>query len=128
MQADTSQIPVSSAAGKGHSRLDGRTIEAQAVRRQMADFVAALGGPAAVDAVAMLRIERAVELSVTAKRLRTRALRGEPVDIAALVKIENAADRAMRDLGLDRQREPAGPSLTEYLANHHGNGEEGDAT
>jgi hypothetical protein len=36
------------------------------------------------------------------------------IDIAALVKLENLADRAVRRL--DRKREPAKLSLAEYLA------------
>jgi hypothetical protein len=86
------------------SRIDGRTTPARRAKALVAKFVAELGGP--VSAVQMLKIERAAQLTVAAECLRAAALRGEEVDPLGLVRIENLAGRALRDLQARTKREP----------------------
>lgn len=123
---NTLQIPARPAGDEGRitsrsvrgASLDGRTAAARRVKVLIAGFVAQLGGAAVVDAAILVACRRAAELAVVAEERRRQALRGEAIDLAELVKIEGAADRATRRLGLDRyQRKPtAGPDLRSYLA------------
>jgi hypothetical protein len=83
------------------------------VRRVAAELKAALGEVTNPMMVAAIR--RAAELSVIAADLRARRLRGEPVDIGELVKAENAARRAVADLGI-KPGKAAVPSLADHLA------------
>ena len=95
-------------------KLDGRTEAARRTKRLVAEYVAALGGPEAVDAAMLDKVRRAAELVVVAERARAAALRGE-ADLDNLVRIERLSELAVRRLHLDRKRGPAGPSLAEYL-------------
>ncbi len=45
-------------------------------------------------------ITRAVDLVLIAERTRAEALRGGAIDLSALTRIEGAADRAVRRLGI----------------------------
>ena len=96
------------------ARIDGRCKVALRVKAKVAGYVARLG--AAADAVALAAYQKAAELAVVAEDLRAKQLRGEPVDLDAMAKAQGLADRAERALALDRRREPAGPTLAEYLA------------
>jgi hypothetical protein len=90
--------------------------------KRTADFVARylelLGNPTGVDILA--RIISAAELQVLAEQARFKALEQTIVDAAVLdqiVRLESAAARAVRRLGLDQvKRKPDGPSLDTYLA------------
>jgi hypothetical protein len=77
----------------------------------------ALGG-GTIDPMTSAAIRRAAELSTIAADLRARRLRGEAVDVDQLIKIENAARRAVIDLGIkpSARRDPAGQTLAAYLA------------
>lgn len=97
--------------------LDGRSAIAKRTLRLINRFVGALGGAARVSPVQMLAIRRAAELTVTTEQMRASALRGEPVDVLALVRLENLATRAVAALGLDqRQPEPKPPETFADLA------------
>jgi hypothetical protein len=75
--------------------------KAVARRKQLIDgYVAALGGSARVTATQMTDVERAVDMTMLALDMRTRALRGDKVAITDLVRLEGAADRAVRRLNL----------------------------
>lgn len=66
----------------------------------------------------MLRsnVRKAAELSALAEQPRADSLRDGDVDPLALVRLDGAASRAVRALGLDRRRrDPAPPTLSEYL-------------
>jgi len=66
-------------------------------------------------------VRRAAELTVLAEKARHEALRAEtPFDPDLLVRLDNSAARAVRDLGLDQRREPAKLSLRELLEQEAG--------
>jgi hypothetical protein len=77
---------------------------------------------ASITPVLQSKIARAARLAIIAEQMGERALRGEPVDAGAptlsdLVKAENLAARAVRELANIARREPDGsPSLRDYLA------------
>lgn len=99
----------------GSLRFDGRSKAAKRVKKLAAGYIAQLGG-GEPDAATRAAIQKAAELVVVAEGLRGRALRGESVDLSEMVKVQGVADRAVRALGLGRQREPAHVPLRERLA------------
>ena len=109
------RVPAKARSRTERARYNGRSREARSVRRLIGELKGALGG--AVDAMTAAAIQRAAELSVIAATLRAGRLRGEAVDIAELIKAENAARRAVADLGIrPGKAPPAGQTLNEYLA------------
>jgi hypothetical protein len=59
-----------------------------------------LGGEAALSDVAAMAVRRAAELLTLAELARADMLNGKPTDMLALVRLEGAASRAVRVLGL----------------------------
>jgi hypothetical protein len=101
--------------------LDGRRCAARRVRDLTASFVAALGGASCVDAALMVNVKAAAELVCAAETARARMLRGETIDLGELVKLQNAADRAVRSLAIPPgAAKPRPPSLAEHLAAKYG--------
>jgi tagatose-1,6-bisphosphate aldolase non-catalytic subunit AgaZ/GatZ len=97
--------------------LDGRTAGGRRRRDLIEAFVAALGGADACSDVTMVAVVRAAELTAVAEEARAAALKGDPtVDLGSLVRIEGAADRAVRALGLKAVVAAKAPSLQEHLA------------
>jgi hypothetical protein len=86
--------------------LDGRRRAARRLRAIAADMEAQLPKPLTDAQLAL--VKRASELALAAELARGQLVRGEPVAIAEVVKLENLAARAWRDLGLDRRREHVG--------------------
>jgi hypothetical protein len=86
------------------------------VRSQEADLKALLGD-VPINPIMAAAIKRAAELSVIAADLRAKRLRGEPVDVAEIVKAENAHRRAVADLGIKNstKHEPERHELAEWL-------------
>ena len=87
--------------------------------RRVADLVRAylraLGNPANIEQQAA--VIAAAELQVLAEEARGAALKETGrADLDQVIRVQGAADRAVRALGLDRKREPVGQSLAEYLA------------
>jgi hypothetical protein len=79
-------------------------------------FVAALGGDETkLNEAQRVSIRRAAELSTLTEEQRAKALRGEVIDPLALVRLEGAADRAVRALNL-KPSAPRVPSIAEALA------------
>lgn len=111
---DTAEMQTPALADTMPRRLDGRTGNAKRVRELVAVFTGQLGG--SLDALQRETVTRAAELTVAAESMRKRSLRGETIDIAELIKLENAASRAVRGLNLGRQAARK-PSLREHLAN-----------
>jgi hypothetical protein len=71
-------------------------------------FVNALGGEQACSELTMVAVRRAVELTVTAEVVRAGMLTGNlQSDITGLIKLENAARRAVLALGLKVEPPPA---------------------
>jgi len=92
------RAPAKARSRTERARYNGRSREGVRVRVLTAGFRAALGGP--TGALMELAIARASELVVIAEGVRARAVRGEPVDLDMVVKVENAARRAVADLGI----------------------------
>lgn len=79
--------------------LDGRTRAARRARALAAAFRRELGGPASVAQTAA--IERAAALCALAEDTRTRRLAGDlSVTLEDLVRVDSAADRSVRRLGI----------------------------
>jgi hypothetical protein len=76
-----------------------------------------LGGWAVLSDTMAANVRRAAELVALAENARADALRNGNTDALGLVRLEGAANRAVRALQLDRKkREPgAASSLSEYL-------------
>ena len=96
--------------------LDGRRRAARRLRVIAADMEAELPAPLTNSMRAL--VKRASELALAAEMLRGEMVRGGPVVVSEIVKLENLASRAARDLR-NRAAAPgptSGPSLSEYLA------------
>lgn len=78
------------------SGLDGRSRSARRLRAIAADMEAQL--PAPLTAAMRAMVKRASELALAAELLRGELVRGGPVAISEIVKLENLASRAARDL------------------------------
>ena len=94
--------------------IDGRTRSGRRARELARQFEAAIGGDLTDNQ--RLAIGRAATLTAIAEDRRMRALAGEPVLLDDLVRVERLAMQATRNLGLDKRREPAEPSLAQVLA------------
>src|SRR5687768_15605469 len=78
--------------------LDLRSPAARRYKDLIASFTNALGG--ILTDAQQVAVQRAAGLTVAAEESRAKAMRGEPVEIADLVKLENLADRAVRALNI----------------------------
>jgi hypothetical protein len=95
--------------------LDQRTRAATRARKLAAEFEAELGGN--VTTAMHIAIERAAALTVVAEDARARRLAGDlSITLDDLVRTDRAAAAAVKALGLDKRREPTGPTLHEYFA------------
>jgi hypothetical protein len=95
--------------------LDGRTVAARRAAALAETFAAEFG--AGLTPAQRIRVETAAALTAIAEDAQTRRLAGDPmITLDDLVRAVSAARRAVRDLGLDRRRVPASPTLSEYLA------------
>lgn len=104
--------------------LDGRSPAGRRRIDLIETFVARLGGWDAVrDEQLAWDVRRAAELVALAEAAREEALKGGPVDLGALVRIEGAADRAVRRLGFSQAAGAREQSLGEYLAARAAEGE-----
>ena len=81
---------------------DGRSVLMRRRRDLFAIYLAAFGGEATVSAATMLDVRRAADAVALAEENRARALRGETIVLDDLVRLENAAARAVRALGLKK--------------------------
>jgi hypothetical protein len=98
--------------------LDGRSGSGRRRRDLIEAFADALGGSQALSEVQMIDVRRAAELVAVTEEVRAAALKqgGAAVDLHELIKLEGAADRAVRRLCLKAEGKPAAPSLAEHLA------------
>jgi hypothetical protein len=118
MHADAPAISSGSDAGstsiKRRKRVDGRTSAARRVKQLVVGYSARLGTVAA-DPTVSADILRLAETEVLCEDRRAAALRREPVDLAALNRLENTARRLRISLGLVGPPPPAPPmTLEEY--------------
>jgi hypothetical protein len=90
-------------------------------RRELLDsYVQALGGPGRVGPILMAEVQRAVDMTQMAERMRKRALQGEAIDVGELVRLEGAVSRVIRSLNLPAANAAAPPAQTwqDFLAGH----------
>jgi hypothetical protein len=83
--------------------LDGRTLVARRRRELIAVYTAALGGAESLSEGQRIDIRKAAELTALAEQARARAMREGITgagDLADMVKLENAAARAVKALGI----------------------------
>ncbi len=106
---------------------DGRSVLMRRRRDVFATLIEALGGEAAVSAATMLSVRRAADAISLAEEYRARALRGEQVVLDDLVRLENAASRAVKALGIKRERADPAPTLAEIIARHNAEAREASA-
>jgi hypothetical protein len=96
-------------------RVSGNTSAGRRVRDLYRGLMASIGNP--TDTITQARALHAAELAVAVEAQRLRAARGEDVNLDALVRLSNAADRAVRRLGLRAASPapPSGPTLSEMI-------------
>lgn len=98
--------------------VSGRSAEGRRIRDLLESYISSLGGYAALSDSQLNDARRAAELTALAERARAQALQQSGVvDLTALVKLEGAADRAVRRLGIapGAHSKPAA-ILSDYLA------------
>jgi hypothetical protein len=94
--------------------LDGRTVAARRARKLADGFQNELGGTST--ATQRLAIERAAVLVALAEDAKARRLVGDPtVSLDDVVRIDNAAARAVRALGIKAAGAPNPPTLADHL-------------
>ncbi len=97
-------------------RIDGRSKEAKRIKALTATYKARLGA-AADDPVVRADILDLAECTTICEALRAAALRGEPIDLLALNRLEGTTRRRRAALGLDGPPpEPPVPLLSDLLA------------
>ena len=117
MHADAAEMAVRSAPdappiarGKQRlrtlARLDGRTIASKRARELLTAFAAELGSE--ITATQRLAIERAAALVALAEDSKARRLHGsQSISLHGVMLLNGAPTRAIKPLGLNRQRKPA---------------------
>lgn len=101
---------MSLAMSKGKSRItnqpkklagvDNRSTHGRRRRDLITDYITEKGGQDSISPATMNDITRAADLVALSEKLRGDALRGQAVDLSELIKVENAADRAVRRLAI----------------------------
>jgi len=114
------------AVSKGASRITNRPTKLAGIDNRSTDgrrrrdlircYVSALGGPDKISPATMNDVTRAADLVALAEKKRAEGLRGVDIDLSDLIRLEGAADRAVRRLAIKPGQKPAGPTLQEYLA------------
>ena len=106
-------------------RANGNTAAGRRVRDLYRAFLAVMGNP--VDPISQASALNAAELAVAVEQQRLAAARGDALDIDALVRLSNLADRAVKRLGLPAAPVKAsGPTLESYLAANYGGEDDGE--
>ena len=99
-------------------RIDGRTFAAKRRAALISNFIEALGGAGAITALQLVDVRRAAELTALAEEARATALRegSAAVDISSLVRLEGAAGRAQKALGIKPGGAQPKTTVNEYLS------------
>lgn len=95
-------------------RYNGRSPEAYRIRALEKQYLARVRNPD--DPIVQAAVHRAAEMTMVAEALRAQAVRGEQLNITALVRAENLARRCVRELHLRQLEEQKPLSLSEYLS------------
>jgi hypothetical protein len=99
------------------SRINGNTRRGRRFSDLLRSYLRAMGNP--VEANRQADAIAAAELKCAAEDLRARLLAGPNAglaDVEQIIRLENAADRAVRKLRIEPGAAPAGPTLEEHLA------------
>jgi hypothetical protein len=121
MLINSAEIPSASPpTARGKQRLctieslDGRTIAARRARELAQGFQAELG--VALTATQRLAVERAAVLVALAEDTKARRLAGDiGISLDDVVRVDNAAARAVKALGIKPGAAPKPPSIHEYV-------------
>jgi hypothetical protein len=96
--------------------VSGRTALGRRIHDLADTYANALGGWPALSTLMGMNVKKAAELTALAEQTRANALRDGNVDPLGLVRLEGAANRAVRALMLDIPRTEAGAStIAAYL-------------
>ena len=106
--------------------IDGRSQLGRRLHDLATGFAVQLGGWSALSDTMAANVRKAAELTALAEQTRADALRNGNINPLALVRLEGAANRAVRALNLDRKREPALIPLRERLAAEAADEPQGD--
>ena len=117
LSAEAAAMPpgsVPTARGKARlltvGHLDKRTRASRRSRELARAFEAEIGG--VISATQRLAIERAAALVALAEDAQARRLAGDPsVTLDDVVRIDGAAQRAVRRLGIEQRKRSAGPAI-----------------
>jgi hypothetical protein len=110
----------------GGGRLNWRQRKKATMRRQqlVAGYVQVLGGADRISSLQMAEVMRAVDMTLLAEGMRAKALRGEPIDIGDMIRLEGAVSRVIRSLNLPPPGAAAAPGdatvWRQFLASHEG--------
>jgi hypothetical protein len=100
--------------------VDARSPIGRRRRELVRIYTAALGGPTALTDGQLIDIRKAAELVALAEQMRARAMAigtGGAAELSAMVRLESAATRAVRSLGVKAVANTSKtPSLAEYAA------------
>jgi hypothetical protein len=122
VQLDATEMPARRAPrvrGKMRLRtlgsLDGRTVAARRAREIADGFAADLG--VTINVTVRMAIERAAAMLAIAEDAQARRLAGDlSITLEDLTRLDNAAGRAVRALGIKPRTEHKPQTLREYLA------------
>jgi hypothetical protein len=99
--------------GKALPGVDGRSRYARRYYDLCADLAHDLGGGLSTAEMSIVR--QAAALTVKSEELQAAIVKGEPISTDDAVRLANASARLLAALRTKR-RQPAGPTLAEYLA------------
>ncbi len=125
----TDQVQAGSAAGAARKRglvrlltlddLDRRTRAARVARETRDAITEDLGGADRLSTLQTIMADNTAVLSCMIADLRTRWLRGEPIDPTVLATVVNTFNRSAAQLGITRLPRDVAPDLRSYLAGRH---------
>jgi hypothetical protein len=124
MRVDAARVPCQTRRRRVYKprpkRYDGRSKPARRIQQLLADYERRLSirFTPALYATAL----KLAELETLAEMQRSAAVRGEAVDLAGLIRLENTARRLRADLCLDKPPELPPPSMAELERRHRQKG------
>jgi hypothetical protein len=101
----------------GKMVIDGRSHLGRRLLDLAESLAAQLGGWAGMSDTLAANVRTAAELAALAEQTRADALRNGNIDLDQVIRLQGAADRAIRRLNIaDHKQAPAEESLAQYLA------------
>lgn len=94
---------------KAPARVDARSLMGRYLKKVRRELYAKLGGRASLDEAMLAGVERASEVVALAWQARGKVLRGEPIELREVIRIEALAERYVtRLLGAGRKLKAEG--------------------